>query len=89
METKILLTEDSFTNLCKAGLFRFRTDSGTEEVRLTKLDIQTLLTLGDDVFTKKLIGNKHTLLFKMGIDKELALEIVKRSPLYSDLYYNA
>lgn len=80
---KILLTETSFSNICKSGFIRYYSkEYGTSDVSLTKLDIMSLIK-GETV--TKNFGEKMEI--KLNLSNEMAKEIVKRSPLFSDIYY--
>jgi hypothetical protein len=84
-ETRILLTETTFTNLCKSGFIPQKSDMyGSIDVNITKSDM-SVITKGD-ILTKDIGGE----LFKIALQDigfTLIKEIIKRSPMYSEMYY--
>jgi hypothetical protein len=83
-EVRILLNEFSFTNLCKAGFLSQNTEHGRLDINLTKRDMLTL-TKGE-ILTKDVNG----LVVKMALQDigiDLIREIVRRSPIFSEMYY--
>ena len=82
-EIRTSLNESMFTNICKHGFIRHQsTLSGTYDVSFTRIDIKHLC--------KGEILEKQTddAVLKFGlqdIGSELIREIVKRSPIYSEL----
>ena len=84
-ETRILLTEITFTNLCKSGFLTQRSPLyGTIDINITKSDMG-VITRGD-ILTKDIGGE----LFKIALQDiglTMIREIVKRSPIYSEMYY--
>jgi TRAP-type mannitol/chloroaromatic compound transport system substrate-binding protein len=84
-ETRILLNELTFTNLCKMGYFSHQSGTGRTDISITKMDIRKLFA-GDIVikeFSDEII--KITL---QDIGIETIKEIVKRSPVFSEMYYD-
>ncbi len=83
IEIRTLLNEVMFTNICKNGFIKHKSKiSGTYDVRFTKVDIKNLSTgeiLEKDVDDAKL----KFMLEDIGI--EIIKEVIKRSPIYSDL----
>jgi len=82
-EIRTLLTEPLFTNLCKNGFIKHQsTSSGTYDVTFTRVDIKQLCTGEilekdtDDAILKFALQD-------LGLD--LIREIVRRSPIYSEL----
>ena len=82
-EIKSLLSEVMFTNICKHGFIKHKsTISGTYDIRFTNVDIKKLSTgeilekNADDAILKFMLQD---------IDTETIKEIIKRSPIYSDL----
>ena len=82
-EIRTTLTESSFTGLCKNGFVRHQSElSGAYDVRFTKNDIKHLCKgdilekITDDAVLKYALQD-------LGLD--IIREIVKRSPIYSDL----
>ncbi len=83
-ETRILLTELTFTNLCKSGYFTHKSSFGSVDVRLTKSDMK-IITSGQ-ILTKDM-GDEVIKIALQDIGMELIREIIRRSPVYSDMYY--
>jgi hypothetical protein len=84
-EKRILLTESSFTNLCKFGFIVFSSpETGRDEISMTRLDIKSL---AKGQIVEKNIGNSYKVALQDNLDPELIKEIIKRSPIYSELYY--
>ena len=83
-EIKIVLDEFRFTNFCKLGFIQYKNGNSNIEIPLTKLDIKTLFK--EDTLEKNYYEDKVVVLL-LNIDKHLLKEIIKRSPLFSDLYY--
>jgi len=84
-ETRILLTETTFTNLCKSGFISQKSPMyGSIDINITKSDMGEI-TKGD-ILTKNVGGE----LFKIALQDiglTLIREIIKRSPMYSEMYY--
>lgn len=75
-ENRIVVTETMFTNICKNGSFM--------RMGFTKAEIKTIST--GQILEKE----KEDELFKFAlqdIGKDTIIEILKRSPIYSDLAY--
>lgn len=84
MKNRISLNETAFTNICKFGNYTYLSKGNTtDEIKFTKRDIK-YLALGE-IVEKKLTNNYEISLQDIGL--ELIREIIKRSPIYSDLYY--
>jgi hypothetical protein len=84
-ERRILLNESSFTKLCKFGFIIFTSlETGRDDISMTRLDIKNL---AKGQIVEKNIGNLYKILLQDNIDSELIKEIIKRSPIYSELYY--
>jgi hypothetical protein len=84
-ETRILLTETTFTNLCKSGYFVHRSEmGGSIDIRITKADMK-VITSGK--ILEKDLGDEMIKIALQDIGLELIREIVRRSPVYSDMYY--
>ena len=84
-ETRILLTEITFTNLCKSGFITQKSPMyGSIDVHITKIDME-VLTKGE-ILTKDVGGELFKILLQ-NIDIELIKEIIKRSPIFSEMYY--
>lgn len=83
-ENNVTLNEYSFTNLCKLGFYTFYSkEYGRNEISFTKSDIKKL-AIGE-ILEKKINSNYRFVIHN--VDLELIKEIIKRSPIYSDLYY--
>lgn len=85
METRILLNETTFTNLCKSGFLTQKDPQyGTIDLHITSMDMKNLASGG--IVTKDINGS----LFKIALQDiglELIKEIIRRSPVYSQMYY--
>ena len=85
METRILLNETTFTNLCKSGFLTQKDPQyGTTDLHITTLDMKNLATGG--IVTKNITGSVFEIALQ-DIGFELTKEIIKRSPVYSQMYY--
>ena len=82
-EVRTILTESSFTGLCKNGFVRHQSNlSGAYDIRFTKNDMKHLCQ--GDVIEK--ITDDSILKFALqDLGSEIIREIVRRSPVYSDL----
>jgi TRAP-type mannitol/chloroaromatic compound transport system substrate-binding protein len=83
-ETRILLNETTFTNLCKMGYFTHNGQLGTTNITITKNDIKKL-TNGEIV--SKDFSDEVIKIALKDIGFELIKEIIKRSPMFSEMYY--
>jgi len=84
-ETRILLTETTFTNLCKSGFIPQKSATyGSIDINITKADM-AVLTSGK--ILSKDIGSEPFQIALQDIGLTLIREIVKRSPIYSEMYY--
>jgi TRAP-type mannitol/chloroaromatic compound transport system substrate-binding protein len=83
-ETRILLNETTFTNLCKMGYFTHLGELGTQNVTITKTDIKRL-SKGEII--SKDFSNETIKIALQDIGFELVKEIIKRSPMFSEMYY--
>ena len=82
-EIRASLNESMFNNLCKNGFIKHQsTLSGAYEITFTRLDIKHLCT-GEIV--EKQTDDAILKLALQDIGSELIREIVKRSPIYSEL----
>lgn len=82
-EIRILLTEDSFTNLCKIGFIKHQTpELGRFDIQFYKLDITDLAK--GKIVTKQ-FGNEVIKFMLQDIGLETIREIIKRSPIYYEL----
>lgn len=80
-EIRIVLTENMFTNICKNGFMRY----GSSDISFSKNDIK-VLTLGE-ILDKELDDSLFRFILE-DIGMETIIEILKRSPIYSDMTYN-
>jgi hypothetical protein len=84
-ETRILLTEITFTNLCKSGYISQKSAMyGSIDINITKADMG-VITKGD--ILSKDIGGELFKIALQDIGLTMIREIVKRSPVYSEMYY--
>ena len=86
-EKRILLSESMFTNLCKMGYYTAVENNSKNDLYFTKEDVNLLVT--GKVVEKDASYNQTKWLFMLpdiGID--LINEILKRSPIFSDLVGN-
>jgi len=82
IEKRIILNEGIFTRICKMGFFDYQSQYGKSDVHLTKLEIKDLCE-GKEVI--KLVDGESVKLLP-NVSSDISIEIVKRSPLFSDLY---
>ena len=80
-EINLVLNEFGFTSVCKEGFIKFVGSNGRNELYLTKLDIISILENG--IFEKKV--GQDTLKLYLEVSKETIKEIIKRSPMYSNI----
>lgn len=73
------LNESKFTNICKSGFYVYTFDGRRNEISFTKRDIKKLAE-GETV-TKRNID-----IMIYGMSEYLVKEIIKRSPIYSELH---
>lgn len=82
-EIKVSLNESMFTNLCKNGFIRHQsTLSGTYDISFTRIDIKKLC---EGEILEKQTDDAVIKLALQDLGSELIREIVKRSPIYSEL----
>jgi hypothetical protein len=82
MELRISLNEELFTNICKFGYITRQLEEGRTDIRFTSLDIKSL---SEGEILKKEIETTTILFLIQDIGSELIREIIKRSPIYSDI----
>jgi hypothetical protein len=82
-EIRIILTEDTFTQLCKIGFLKHQSPTiGRCDIQFYKHDI-TSLTKGE-IVTKEIDTEVFKFILQdIGIDN--IREIIKRSPIYYEL----
>lgn len=80
-EINLVFNEIGFTNICKEGFIKFMGSNGRNEIYLTKLDIKSILENG--TFEKN-IGQDIIKIY-FDLNKDTIKEIIKRSPMYSNI----
>jgi len=86
-EMRILLNETMFTNLCKMGFYTAVENNSKNDLYFTKEDIRLLVT--GKVVTKDASYEQTNWLFMLqDIGFDTINEILKRSPIYTDLVGN-
>lgn len=83
-EIRTVLNEVTFTNLCKSGVAKHGTDYNKTDVYFTKVDMKILIS--GEIVTK----NENDQVFQymlQDIGFELIKEILRRSPIYGEMYY--
>lgn len=80
-EIRVVLTENMFTNICKNGFMKH----GSNDLSFNKNDIKTLSS--GEILDKELDNSLFRFILQ-DIGKETIIEIIKRSPIYSDIAYN-
>jgi hypothetical protein len=83
-ERRIILDEFSFTNLCKFGFIKHISTLGTIDLHITKKDI---IDLYNDQIVIKEFSDEVVKVLLTDLDKVLVKEIIRRSPVFSELYY--
>ena len=79
----IILNESKFTGLCKIGFMTIHNDMGRDDLYLSKRDIKSLY---ENKEVTKIQGNTYVI--KLNIEDDyLIKDIIKRSPLFGDMYY--
>jgi hypothetical protein len=86
-EIKILLTEPIFTNLCKKGYYTAVENNSKNDLYFTKEDIK-LLTNGKVVTKEASYEQTNWMFMLQDIGIEIIVEILKRSPIYSEISTN-
>ena len=81
-ETRLLLTEVTFTNLCKSGFIVFNVFLGKTDLYFTKLDI---IELANGGIVSKDFTDEVVKIALNDIGTTVIREILKRSPIYSEL----
>ena len=82
-EIRMLLTEYTFTNLCKAGFFMHNSPTmGKTDVFVNRNDIRTLIK--GEILTIP-VGEEDFKVALQDIGFTMIREILKRSPLFSEL----
>ena len=83
-ETRILLNETNFTNLCKMGYFTHSGQLGTTNITITKRDIKSLAQ--GEIIIKE-FSDEIIKIALQDIGFYLIKEIIKRSPMFGEVYY--
>lgn len=83
-ERKILLNEFSFTTLCKFGFLKHVSTIGTIDIHINKRDI---IKLYKGEIVDKEYSDEVIKIATADINPELFKEIIRRSPVFSELYY--
>lgn len=86
-ETRILLSEPMFTNLCKMGFYTAVENNGKNDLYFTKEDIK-LLANGKVVEKEASYAQTNWMFMLQDIGFDIINEILKRSPIYADLAGN-
>jgi hypothetical protein len=83
-EIRTVFNEITFTNLCKSGIAKHGIDYNKTDVYFTKQDIKKLVS--GEIVTKN--ENEQVFLYLLqDLGIELIKEIIKRSPIYGEMYY--
>ena len=83
-ETRTVFNEVTFTNLCKSGIAKHGIDYNKTDVYFTKNDIKKLVS--GEIVTKS--ENDQLFLYLLqDLGIELIKEIIRRSPIYGEMYY--
>ena len=83
-EIRTLFNEITFTNLCKSGVAKHGENYTKTDVYFTKEDIRKLAK--GEMVTKN-ENNQVFLYLLQNLGIELIKEIIKRSPIYGEMYY--
>lgn len=83
-EIRIALGEVDFTNVCKTGTIVYGTGYNKLTVYITKRDMKELAA--GDILEKEVEGQTFKIILS-DIGLEMIKEILRRSPVFSDLYY--
>jgi hypothetical protein len=83
-EIRTSLNEVSFTHLCKSGVISHGTGYTKTDVYFTKVDMKNLAS--GEIVTKHENGQTFQYLLQ-DIGFELIKEIIRRSPIYGEMYY--
>ena len=86
-EKRILLTETTFTNLCKAGYYTAVDNNTKSDLYFTKENIKLLAT-GKVVEKEESYSQTNWMFMLQDIGLDTINEILKRSPIYADLAGN-
>lgn len=83
-ELRTVLGEKLFTQICKTGYMTHGTGYNATDVKFTKSDI---IVLSTGEILEKVENDQIFKYLLQDIGTDLVKEIVKRSPIYSELYY--
>lgn len=83
-EIRTVFNEITFTNLCKTGTVTHGIGYNKTDVYFTKQDIKKLVS--GEILTKN--ENEQVFLYVLqDLGIELIKEIIRRSPIYGEMYY--
>lgn len=82
-QTRLLLNEDRFSQLCKVGSIRHTSPGGTTDVNFYKTDILALSQ--GQVVTKEFPDEILQFMLIDNLNNEDIREILKRSPVFYEL----
>jgi hypothetical protein len=86
-EIRSSLNEPSFIQLCKTGNLTYGQGYNKIELNITSLDMVSL-TKGEIIEKEITWDNKNFKIVLQDIGSDVIREIVRRSPIYSHLYYD-
>lgn len=84
---KIELDEYNFTHVCKTGYISYGHGYDRVELRLTSRDMITLSN-SESVIKESNMDLDIFEISLVNIEKDVIREIIKRSPIFSQLYYD-
>ncbi len=85
-EIRASLNEPSFIHLCKTGNITYGSGYDKIELNITSLDMASL-TKGEVIEKEIIWDNKKFKIALQDIGSNVIREIIRRSPIYSHLYY--
>ena len=83
---KLVLNENTFTGVCKSGEIVYGSGYYKVSLNINKQNMKSL-ALGESVILESNISDERFEVVTQNITLETAKEILKRAPLYSDMYY--
>lgn len=83
-EVRTPLSEKLFTQICKTGNMMHGVGYDSTDIRFTRADI---IFLASGQILEKNENEKKFMYILEDFGKDMIKEIVKRSPIYSELYY--
>lgn len=81
-EIRLIFNESSFTNVCKNGFMPYKDSNGSMDIRFTRTDIKTLCK--GEILTIDMNEAKILIILE-DLGLEYIREILRRSPIFSDL----